>query len=802
MTYSAFSERAPTLPEGFVTAHWGAVYAHSDPRTGRPGDRLAGHLARVAASVARGLRGAPEDLRRIALSGALLHDAGKATPWFQAYLAGKLQRSPHTYHSRPGALIAWSVARDWPPDERAALLQIILRHHGNPCELPIQAWDRLRLIMETPEEAAVARDQLLSMDLAGLGDWLDGLSRHYHLDLAPLCPDPDSILAHLRCSTPLRAKRLLRAHRQRSPAAFARDWVAYGALLADDRIDTATGGARFQRPSLPANAVEDFVARHFSSPQEDSINALRAAVSDQVLDTISAHREHRLFTLTAPTGSGKTLAALRAALALRGARSDGAPRILYALPFTSVIDQNHAVLEAVLSPNGPPSSELLLKHHHLSDPRYETEAGDEYTPDGAGRLLVESWRSEVVVTTFYQLLHTFLGGRSRYAVRAGAWLNAVVILDEVQAIPLRYWRPVGRLLRALAQTLGTRFVLMTATRPLILTGEDIVELLPEHEDVFRRLDRLDLDVALPPTGSPATWTLEQAVRDVMEARERGSVLLVLNTRRAVRLAWRALRERLGDGALIALSTDLSPRDRRRLITRCSERLASGEALVVVSTQLIEAGVDLSFQTVIRDLAPLDSVIQAAGRCNRHGGEARGLVLLRQLVPLGGARRSPASLVYDGLLLDATRGAITQLAGGLVARIPEGNFLQLSQAYFAICQDRAASCPVDQLAAAGNYRALREQFRLIDSVPSQAWFVEQDDEARRLWAMWQACRPELSGGQLSARELRARRNFRRVRAAFFDYVVQEHLRGDRSPQPVRRLDPQRYHPVLGMLPEAE
>lgn len=796
---SAFSKLAPPLPIGSGTLRWPEVYAHTDPDTGKPGDRLAGHLARVADTAADSAAAAADPLRRIALTSALLHDAGKATPWFQAYLTGALPRSPHTHHSRPGGIIAWCVAREWPIEERAALLQVILRHHGSPRALPIRAWDELRLTLSDPKERSIVRDQLLSMDLVGLGGWLEGLSRRYQLHLSSLPTAADDVISCLNPGGALGARRLVKKHTQRALHNFVRDWTAYGILLADDRIDTATGGARFQRPSLPNTAVESFVARSFAPPEAGSLGALRAAISEKVLQRVLHSRNHRLFTLTAPTGSGKTLAALRATLALRSEATGTPPRIIYALPFTSIIDQNHAVLEAVLSPATAPSSELLLKHHHLSDPRYETEAGDEYEPDGAGRLLVESWRSEVVVTTFHQLLHTFLGGRSRYAVRAGAWLDAIVILDEVQAIPLRYWRPVGRLLRAISEALGTRFILMTATRPLILTGEDVTELLPDHDEVFARLDRVDLDISLPAAGTAPRWTLAQAVLDTLEAKQEGSVLLVLNTRRAVRMAWHALSAQLGECAVIALSTDLTPRDRRAIIERCGRRLSAGEALVVVSTQMIEAGVDLSFQTVIRDFAPLDSVIQAAGRCNRHGASERGRVMLRQMAPVGRAGRPPALQVYDGLLLDVTREAIELTAGSLETTLPERRFLELSQRYFQLCQSRGESSDVDQLAAGGDYKELRRQFQLIQEFPSQAWFVEQDAEARRLWGMWQRCRPGTPRRALTTRDIKARQDFQRVRSAFFEYVVQQRLRGG-QPLPAQLLDPVRYHPTLGLLPE--
>ncbi len=776
---------------------WLAAFAHTDEQ-GDPAETVVTHLERVAAAVERALRGAAPELRRLALTSALIHDAGKSTPWFQAYLLGKAPKSLHTRHSRTGALVGWYLARSWPPRERAALLQNVLRHHGRPDAPPEKEIERLRGELTDPagSEGAVAREQLEALDLEGLTDWLSARSPALGLDLKDM--RPEKVLSAAAPSS-LGWYRLVESLGERELPDFLRHWTAYGALLAADRTDVATAGAERSRPHLPPRPVEAYIERELGGAEvrASPLSALRREVSDAVRAELLSHPDHGLYTLTAPTGSGKTLAVLRAALGLREAlteRGEPAPRIVYCLPFTSVIDQNHGVFADVLKggDGGAPPSDVLLKHHHLTELEYRSHEGREWEPDGAGRLLVETWQSEVVVSTFHQLLHTFLSGRSRDSVRAPAWVGSIVILDEVQAIPLKYWAPVGRLLAAASRELGARFILMTATRPLIFEPGTARELLPDHRRYFEALDRVDLRLRFD-----RDLSLDEIADLVIEARSRGGALLILNTRAAVREAYRLLSSRLGQESVVPLSTSLTPFDRKRRIDEISERIGNGEDLVVVSTQLVEAGVDLSFPTVVRDLAPLDCVIQSAGRCNRHGGPARGRVELISMAPLPGRKRRPASQVYDPVLLGATRDTFAYVAKD-EAVLAESRFLELSEVYFTACRERSESQDVDLLAARGDFEGLQKSFRLIEERAHRLWFVPRTREAEELWDLWERCRFEAPDEPLDEAARAARAEMRRRRSRFMEYVVHES-----APEPddrVRRLPQTRYDPALGLTPE--
>ena len=246
----------------------------------------------------------------------------------------------------------------------------------------------------------------------------------------------------------------------------------------------------------------------------------------------------KIFTITAPTGSGKTLAALASAFILRNKLEKSGiarPRIIYALPFTSIVDQTYGTIREVLSTyqtdknySTPPSS-WLLKHHHLAENIYHTagESDMESLSLDKSLLLIESWQSEIIVTTFVQLLHTFVGNENRMLKKFHRLQNSILILDEVQNIPVEYWPLVENVLREACHHLGTRVLLLTATRPEWFGKDEILELGGADLQIRRRfatLDRVTITANLEP------FTVEElAVNFQKQYNSDQSYLVILNT---------------------------------------------------------------------------------------------------------------------------------------------------------------------------------------------------------------------------------------------------------------------------------
>lgn len=752
-----------------------------------PGDPLPLHLERVAERALATLAfSARPQVREVAFLAGLFHDIGKATPWFQDYLLRTQRRSALTPHAQSGAVLSWwcSGALDLPLWQRLAVFTAVLRHHG---ALNFAEWQAplVKARYDLREVDHPLPRQIAAMDLDGIGAWLSGVAQRnpwlFGTGFDPTELNAERVAAALidRKGADRRALRAPFTELEQALAFLA----GFGALLATDKLDAALKGEALTRPGLPTGAVATFMAQY--PPAPSPLNARRRTIAARVRATWLAHLDAPLLSLTAPTGSGKTLTVFDAALAVREAlatRDGEPPRLIYCLPFTSVIDQNHAVFRAVLAASGLSEREdLLLKHHHLVSGTFRTETA-EHAPDGAGQLLTETWRSEIVVTTFHQLLHSLLSPHNADLKRAGQLSGAVVLMDEVQALPLRYWQALRHLFQAATQALGTRFVLLTATRPLIFRPGDAQELLPDHPDHFRALARVRLIChQREPLGLEAF--AQELIRQFND--DTRPALIIVNRRRAVRELFQQLREAFPQRRLVALSTNLTPRDRRARIRLVRHLLARGQDCLLVSTQLVEAGVDVSFPVVHRDLAPLDAIIQSAGRCNRHAvGGSPGEVHLWTLHQERdqGLGEALWTRVYDAPLIQVTRQVLDERD-----EWSESDFLDLSRRYFEGCWRTQDQQPVDDWLTAGDFNRLGSDFRLIeDGPPRRALFVVQGPVDERLWKRYQAIQtdPELT-------PLEREQRFRSLRAAFYERIVQVYASPDPD-EPIGRLEANTQH----------
>jgi len=711
-------------------------------------------------------------LSEIAYIAGAAHDVGKATQYFQRYIREKDERrkrklkSPKTHHSLLSALFAlrWveeyinTLPDDKLPQRYRRLLPVMVfcivrRHHGDLRN----AKDELKCLNE---ERDVLQSQLSSMDVEKVDCMLRRVGAP--VSIGEFREALDSVLAHFRYGGRYQCALRECLHEDDVEPYFIM-LLLYSALLDADKSD-AMGIDTAERKKLDEGLVDTYKAHALTGKSD--MDCMRERIYREVVDAVdSITSRGGIYSISAPTGTGKTLTSFAFALRLRGQiaeRGQHVPRIIYILPFLSIIDQNYAVLSEVLrcGLGDEVSQQVLLKHHHMS------EVWDESAEEDAarGRFLVERWDSEIIVSTFVQFFHSLFTNRNRSAVKFHNIVGSIVIVDEVQSIPHHYWYLLNRAMHTLAEKFCMHFILVTATQPLIFDWErnEIMELVGDREEYYGALSRVVLNVDL---SERSLEEFEQKVHEDLLKRPDKDFLIVLNTIASSKEVYCYLRDVLdaSENDLYYLSTDIVPKERLSRILRIRGSMTD-KRLVVVSTQLIEAGVDIDFDVVYRDLAPLDCINQVAGRCNRHGGREVGEV---NVVVLRDERTNKPfwQYIYSSYLIHRTKEVLSQ-----VSRVDESRLLELSTEYFKqvrelMSDDTSKRC-ISTIAElrfddAGRFTLIKEDY------PTEDVFVELDDDARRVWEEYSAM---VESNGLSGDPFERRAKLRRVKRRLYEYVI--------------------------------
>lgn len=361
-----------------------------------------------------------------------------------------------------------------------------------------------------------------------------------------------------------------------------------------------------RRPAEPpsmarlAERLGQYMHERFSEPDRP-VQITRQRVLHACKE--AAVLEPGFFSLNVPTGGGKTLSSL--VFALDHAARHGLRRVICAIPFTSIIEQNAQVYREVFAPLG---DGVVLEHHASLDP--------DNPQVQAARLAVENWEAPLIVTTNVQLFETLFANRPGRCRKLHRMARSVIVLDEAHTLPVALLEPCLAALRELVQRYGCTVVLSTATQPALTQREGFGIGLTGVREIMPDLPALHAAMQRVMVGDAGTLTLEETAERLAGAEQ---ALVIVNTRRHARELYQQLTLRTPDKeGNFHLSALLCPQHRSRKLEQIKARLKLGLPCRVVSTQLVEAGVDVDFPLVYRAQAGLDSVAQAAGRCNREG----------------------------------------------------------------------------------------------------------------------------------------------------------------------------------------
>ncbi|GAB3761790.1 CRISPR-associated helicase Cas3' [Spirosoma pomorum] len=533
----------------------------------------------------------------------------------------------------------------------------------------------------------------------------------------------------------------------------------YGTLLLSDKSDVILKGIETPLAVQPAlEALELYrKKRRFDHPKT-SLDKLKNQAYQETLQELDKlfRSEQHLYSITLPTGLGKTLTSLAAGIAIQQKLGLLAGRLIITIPFTSIIDQNFAVFQEVF--DNPPSS-ILLKHHHLAEPAYNV--GDDSTLDqDKSQFLIETWQSGIVVTTFVQLLESLFSNDKNKLLKLPNLANSVIVLDEVQQVKYELWPLIRQAFMTLGERYNCYFILMSATQPLIFKPEEeIKELVPNYRSYFKNplfnrtklINRTDKEVSFS--------EFQQDVISYCTDHTDKNVLVILNTKQATLDCFNAVANALDEETtdVYYLTTLITPYERKRIIDRI-KTYRGPKQQVIISTQLIEAGVDVSVHTVFRAMAPLDSIIQAAGRANRYNEKGEiSEVFLYAITEL----RKASSLVYGGDLLVKTGNVLK----GII-ETDEHGYLALIEAYFEEVRKQADVLISPELTAlqALDFEKVGE-FEFVEERNTESVYVQLNEEARQLWEEY-----VIISERKDLKPYERKREFALIKARFYDYVV--------------------------------
>lgn len=487
-------------------------------------------------------------------------------------------------------------------------------------------------------------------------------------------------------------------------------WVRmlFSCLVDADFLDTEKYMSPYRakkRPSIPEmteiyDQYKESVNSVLKSAQKTEVNQTRRRILKECLK--AAEDEPGIFSLTVPTGGGKTISSL--GFGLKHAKLFNKKRVIYAIPFTSIIDQNASVFRDVLK------EEWVLEHHSNLDPEKETPLN---------RLASENWDSPVVVTTNVQLFESLFGYKTSRCRKLHNIANSVIILDEAQQIPRDFHKPITNMMQELSDHYGVTWVLCTATQPvldkdtdnfgrIIMPGlRNVREITHNPEELSNDLKRVQIQ--FPKTDRLLSW--EEVARFVSGE---DCALVIVNTKQDAVSLYESLPE---DGNTLFLSANMCQKHRQAVLGEVRDRLEArrngdDRPLRLVSTQLIEAGVDLDFPVVFRAMAGLDSIGQSAGRCNREGkmkGLGKVVVFHPPTLPPEGFLRQSASVT--NMLLKAGQLEDPLSGDSFKAYFSELNQLGDRDAY-GICEKLMVDSMHD-MPISIQFRDAGDDFSLID-----------------------------------------------------------------------------------------
>ena len=669
--------------------------------TGKP---LQEHLNGVMAKVKYRTENLPTTLNlKLAEIAALFHDLGKINPNFQRKLKGEKVKeySSHAYLSaytfgnfcsvNNEKLANW-IARS---EQIQSLLAMIARHHGNLPDfengiLNERETKNLAEFLSTNPHLPISGFLLKFKDYNNFAEFIE-THEQFALDISETFQDK------------LFKAKLVEKFNKQPLEFFLETQFCFACLLEADKRD-AGNNEDYNRRNLresyfEANFGNKIDAKLNSFSERNDLNDLRTAMRLEAVaslrDKLSENK--RFFTLSAPTGAGKTMMLL--ALAKEILAKDKSLSVIYALPFLSITEQVEGICRNIFHDQENAVLRIDSRAENQMIQELQKKLDDEQTDENVKRLLQEAFTETTfdhpfVITTFVQVFEALLSNRNVTVLRLPNFSKTVFLIDEIQALPYRLYSFFTAFLDEFCRQFDSYAIISTATMPYLdfsnqqtathIAGRKLFanyetpdELLnaPKYfsEDIFNRyrITRLLQD----------NFTISNLANHIEERDE--SCLVILNTIDDTKDLYALLSETYSKQECVLLNTHFTLEDRRAKIEHCQKRLREKEKIILISTQLIEAGVDIDFPTVYRDFCPLPSLIQSAGRCNRNGKleDENGNLRLGEVFFFALQKIESGKLSSELIYRDEAKGFLKYCRDKLPEIITESELFEIQKDFF-------------------------------------------------------------------------------------------------------------------------
>lgn len=741
-----------------------------------------------------------DELIDISLIIAYYHDLGKATKYFQEYLfetnnnkKNKLKVSPLTKHSLISAILAFFALKEYliPKNISEELRYIIpyigfiviKKHHSylenlydnisiDKNNIDILK-EQLNSIEENLDNSFFNEIPYLEKSLNNTKNLLYNYNEfHKYFNKVSFCEMYKKIF-NLN-------EKILVLDNENSLYELAGKYIftflIMSILLFADRRDAANIQLfYFNQDFIDYDIFDDYVNNlnkntlnqdvennnnQFLKLRQETYNKIKQEILNDLFDNIIG--------VNLPTGIGKTLINLNLALKIKEkikSNFNYHPKVIYSLPFLSIIDQvDELIKKAFNFKKINLTSNLYISHHYLSKFEYKIDNSDEnieYLDLLKGELMIENWDSHIVLTTFVKLFETITKNKVSTLMRFYNLISSIVILDEVQNIPYKYYSFLNTIFKALSYYFNNYFILSTATKPIILQTNKTLA----YKELYINLNRVKINFNI--YEDLTLQDLKNKLLDVFKYYR--NILVILNTIRSAKEFYKLLKQEIIDNQIkiYFLSSHIIPKQRLQIIKDIKNRMYDNYKQIVVSTQLIEAGVDLDFDYAIRDFGPLDSIIQVAGRTNRNYNNLQPCNIDIYKILDEKNQRYFYSYIYDKILTENTINMILEINSN---EIYEKDFYNIYEIYNNLLINKVSkdvSYELINYVKELNFSNI-SLFNLIErKYIEYPIFIEIDENAINIWQEYCDIISNLKKGKDYYKQ---RERFLKIKSEFYSYVI--------------------------------